>query len=59
MIDDNDDDDDDGGIVLEFKALDGSKQAAIFTPGPQPHVEIVPALEDDPAPERPKNGLLN
>jgi len=54
-----DDDDDDGGIVLEFKALDGSRCAAIFTPGPQPKVEIVPVLEDDPAPERPKNGLLN
>jgi len=56
MIDDNDDDD---GIVLEFKALDGSKQAAIFTPGPQPQIEIVPVLEDELQPLRPENRLLN
>jgi len=49
------DDDNGGGIVLEFKALDGSKQAAIFTPGPQPKVEIVPVLEDEPSLTQPHN----
>lgn len=54
-----DDEDDGGGIVLEFKALDGSRCAVIFTSGLQPKVEIVSVLEDEPAPERPKNVLLN
>lgn len=41
------DDEDDGGVVLEFTALDGSRQAAILVAGDQPTVKIALLPEID------------